>query len=51
MKKAKARETRWQQAHPKAGKTYSPRRLYRGLSVAWSDRPGRTRIHPKGAAK
>ena len=29
MKKSKARETRHQQAHPKAGATYSPRALFR----------------------
>ena len=47
MKNTKARETRRQQAHPKAGATYSPRSLYRGLTVAYSNKPGRSRIHPK----
>ena len=47
MKKAKARETRRQQAHPKAGAHYSPRGLFRGLTVEYSNAPGRKRIHPK----
>ena len=51
MKKAKARETRRQQAHPKAGATYSPRSLFRGLTVPYSTAPGRKRIHPKEATE
>jgi len=51
MKKQKARETRKQQAHPKAGASYSPRSLYRGLTVPYSTAPGRKRIHPKGGQK
>ena len=47
MKKAKARETRRQQAHPKAGATYSPRSLYRSMTVPYSNQPGRSRIRPK----
>ena len=47
MKKSKARETRRQQAHPKAGATYSPRSLYRSLTVPFSSEPGKSRIHPK----
>ena len=47
MKKSKARETRRQQAHPKAGATYSPRSLYRSLTVPYSNQPGRSRIKPK----
>ena len=47
MKKSKARETRLQQAHPKAGATYSPRSLYRSLTVPFSSEPGKSRIHPK----
>ena len=47
MKKLKARETRRQQAHPKAGATYSPRLLYRSLTVPYSNKPGKSRIHPK----
>lgn len=27
--------------------TYSPRKLYRGLTVPYSTAPGRKRIHPK----
>ena len=27
--------------------TYSPRKLYRGLTVPYSNAPNRTRIHPK----
>ncbi|MBO7662410.1 MAG: hypothetical protein J6U01_03480 [Clostridia bacterium] len=49
MRNTKARETRRQQAHPKAGATYSPRSLYRGLTVPYSNQPGRKRIHPKKA--
>ena len=45
--KKKQNETRKQQAHPKAGATYSPRSLYRGLTVPYSTAPGRKRIHPK----
>ena len=29
-------------------KSYHPRELYRGLTVAYSTAPGRKRIHPKG---
>ena len=47
MKKAKARETRRQQAHPKAGAHYSPRSLYRSMTVPYDNKPGRSRIHPK----
>lgn len=47
MKKAKARETRYQQAHPKAGAHYSPRSLYRSLTVEYKTEPGKSRIHPK----
>jgi hypothetical protein len=45
--KKKKNETRKQQAHPKAGATYSPWSLYRGLTVPYSTAPGRKRIHPK----
>ena len=51
MKKEKARSTRYQQTHPKAGATYSPRSLYRGLGVEYSNKPGRKRIHPKKEGK
>lgn len=47
----KRNETRKQQAHPKAGATYSPRSLYRGLTVHFSTAPGRKRIHPKEGQK
>ena len=47
----KRKETQWQQAHPKAGATYSPRSLFRGLKVPYSNVPGRKRIHPKNAKK
>jgi len=47
MKKSKARETRRQQLHPKAGATYSPRSLYRSLTVPYSNQLGRSRIKPK----
>lgn len=46
MKKSKARETRHQQEHPKAGATYTPRSLYRGLTVPYSTAPGRKKLHP-----
>ena len=51
MKKSKARETRRQQAHPKAGATYSPRSLYRSLTVPYDNKPGKSRIHPKEEKK
>ena len=47
MKKSKARETKRQQANPKAGAHYSPRSLYRSLTVPFSREPGKSRIHPK----
>ena len=47
----KRNETRKQQANPKAGATYSPRALYRGLTVPYSTEPGRKRIHPKEGRK
>lgn len=40
-------ETQKQQRNPKAGATYHPRSLYRGLGVEYSTAPGRKRIHPK----
>ena len=46
-KNRRAKETQRQQAHPKAGATFSPRSLYRGLTVPYSTQPGRKRIHPK----
>ena len=45
----RARETQWQQNHPKAGGHYSPRSLFRGLKVPYNTKPGRTRIHKKEA--
>ena len=42
-------ETQRQQRNPKAGATYHPRSLYRGLGVEYSTAPGRKRIHPKKA--
>lgn len=51
MKKSKARETMRQQAHPKAGAHYSPRSLYRGLTVPFSSKPGKSRIKPKEAKR
>ena len=47
----KRNETRRQQANPKAGATYSPRSLYRGMTVPYSTAPGRKRIHPKEGGK
>ena len=31
--------------------TFHPRKLYRGLTVPWSNAPGRKRIHPKAERK
>mgnify|MGYP006991659686 CR=1 FL=1 len=45
----KRNETRKQQANPKAGATYSPRSLFRGLTVPFSTETGRKWIHPKEA--
>ena len=39
-------ETQKQQRNPKAGATYHPRSLYRGLGVEYSNRPGRKYLHP-----
>lgn len=47
MKKAKAKATKWQQLRPKAGATYSPRSLFRGLTVPVRFEEGKSRIHPK----
>ena len=47
----RAKDTRYHQAHPNEGATYSPRKLYRGLGVAYSSAPGRKRIHPKEGRK
>ena len=44
-------ETQKQQRNPKAGATYHPRSLYRGLGVEYSNKPGRKRIHPKKEGK
>ena len=41
--------TQKQQRNPKAGAAYHPRSLYRGLTVEYSTKPGRKRIHPKQA--
>ena len=49
MRTFKARQTQWQQKHPKAGAHYSPRGLYRGLTVPYSTAPGKKRIHKKEA--
>ena len=47
MRTAKARETQHQQAHPKAGASYSPRKLYRGLTVELRTGPGQKYLHPE----
>lgn len=44
-------ETQKQQRNQKAGATYHPRSLYRGLTVPYSNVPGRKRIHPKPQRK
>lgn len=51
MRNARGKETRYQQAHPKAGAVYSPRALYRGLKVPYSSQPGKKRIHPKQGSR
>ena len=51
MRNSRAKETQHNQAHPKAGATYSPRKLYRGLTVPYSSEPGKKRIHPKKERK
>lgn len=43
----KAKKTRWQQNHPKAGAHYSPRSLFRGLTVPYSNKPGQKYLHPE----
>ena len=51
MKNERAKETRYQRAHPKAAAHYSPRSLYRGLKVEYSNQPGKKRIHKKEGPK
>ena len=41
-----AMRTRWHQRHPKMGATYSPRSLYRNLTVPYSTKPGHKRLLP-----
>ncbi len=43
----KKKKTRWQQNHPKAGGHFSPRSLYRGLTVPYSTAPGQKYLHPE----
>lgn len=43
----KARKTKYQQAHPKAGAHYSPRSLFRGMTVPYSSKPGQKYLHPE----
>lgn len=45
-RKDKAKQTQWQQNHPKAGAHYSPRSLFRGLTVPYSDKPGQKYLYP-----
>ena len=44
---SKARKTRYHQEHPNAGAHYSPRSLFRGLTVPYSDKPGQKYLHPE----
>lgn len=46
-RKDKAKKTQHQQNHPKAGATYSPRSLFRGLTVSYSNKPGQKYLHPE----
>lgn len=47
MRTAKARETKQQQANQKAGASYHPRKLYRGLTVELRTGPGQKYLHPE----
>ena len=47
MEKRKPNKTKYQQAHPLAGAHYSPRSLFRGLTVPYSDKPGQKYLHPE----
>lgn len=47
MRTEKAKETQWQQAHPKAGASYHPRKLYRGLKFELRTGPGQKYLHPE----
>lgn len=47
MRTEKVKETQWQQAHPKAGASYHPRKLYRGLKVELRTGPGQKYLHPE----
>lgn len=46
-RKDKAKQTQHQQANPKAGAHYSPRSLFRNLTVPYSDHPGQRYLHPE----
>ena len=46
-RKDKSKQTKWQQSHPKAGAHYSPRSLFRGLTVPYSNEPGQRYLHPE----
>ena len=47
MTNQRAKETQWQQAHPKAGASYHPRKLYRGLKFEMRTGPGQKYLHPE----
>ena len=42
-----ARYTRKHQSNPNAGKTFSPRSLFRGLTVPYRNGPGQKYLHPE----
>lgn len=46
-RKSKAKQTQWQQNHPKAGAHYSPRSLFRSLTVPYNSAPGQKYLHPE----
>ena len=43
---AQGTKTQHHQAHPNAGKTFSPRGLFRGLTVPYSNKPGQKYLYP-----
>jgi len=44
---ARKKKTQYHQAHPNAGKSFSPRSLFRGLTVPYNTAPGQKYLHPE----
>lgn len=44
---SRGKETRHYQAHPKAGRSFHPRSLFRGLTVPFRTAPGQKYLHPE----